>query len=151
MQDCAMSTRSVALSWTRWWRSRSRYQACWARVCWAAVLAAAPSTLCATRRLIGCAGRLVGNTRRVPDCRRALMFVGLRAGPEAHECFLFGLFFDADMVSARFYAVNHFGHAAQALFEFPGLLVKRAQFGCELPKCPVKPEHLLLLGVSDPR
>ena len=75
------------------------------------------------------------------------MFVGLRAGPEAHECLLSGLFFDADMVGARFYAVNHFGHAAQALFEFPGLLVKRAQFGCELAKLPVKRGQRLLLGV----
>ena len=38
-----------------------------------------------------------------------------------------GFFLDADVVGARvFDAVNHFSHAAQALFEFPGLLVKRA-------------------------
>src|SRR5260370_247082 len=149
MQGCAMSTRSVASSWTCWWRLPNRYQAYWARVCWVAVLAAAPSTLCATTRLIRCAGRLVSNTRRVPDCRRALMFAGLRVGPGVREGLLFGLFFDNDMVGARFYGLNHFGHAAQGLFKFPGLLVKRAQFGCELAKLPVKRGQRLLLGVQD--
>jgi hypothetical protein len=37
------------------------------------------------------------------------MFVELRAGLGVRECSLSGLFFDADMVGARFYAVNHFG------------------------------------------